>query len=81
MTDSDPWLGINDINTEGSFDWSDNSAANFEYWSPGNPDNAAGNQDCGRIYPTGTWDDDLCDKLKTFICKKDIEDSNGTTST
>ena len=71
LTGSDPWLGINDINPEGNWVWSDGSAANFENWYPGEPNNN-GNQDCGKMYHryNGKWDDDKCDLLKTFICKK-----------
>ena len=64
---SPPWLGINDIHTEGNWVWSDGSAANFVNWHAGEPNNN-GNQDCGQMY-NGRWDDDKCQELKSFICK------------
>ena len=69
MRGSPPWLGINDIHTEGNWVWSDGSPANFENWQTGEPNNN-GDQDCGQMY-SGRWDDDKCQVLKSFICKNE----------
>ena len=53
------WIGINDIASEGNFEWVSGQAVTYTNWSPGEPNNAGGNQDFGwmNFSTTRQWDD------------------------
>jgi len=56
------WLGGSDSITEGTFVWDGSGVpTSFTNWSPNNPDNAGGDQDCVRMWlDIGQWDDAWC---------------------
>jgi len=72
----DLWLGGSDAGEEGTWEWSDGSSWNYystySAWSPGQPDNYIGNQDClvGNWHHDLKWDDDNCEQKKLFLCKE-----------
>ena len=50
------WIGFNDINTEGTWEWKDGTQSiSYTYWKPGQPNNAGG-QDCA-VFQTSTAGD------------------------
>jgi hypothetical protein len=51
--------------------WSaDGSLLNYTDWHPGEPNNAADNEDCLELY-SGTWNDESCKvDNRQFICEK-----------
>ena len=53
---NDFWLGYNDVQTEGSFVWSNGEVTNYENWNTGEPNNA-GNEDYVQMTSTGKWND------------------------
>ncbi|XP_071489144.1 echinoidin-like [Diadema antillarum] len=72
------WTGYNDRSTEGDWVWSDQSSSTTPYtnWRAGQPNSYGGNQDCGKIWYTGSvsdtardWDDGTCTRLGDYICK------------
>lgn len=42
----DFWIGLSDQEEEGKFGWNDGNALGFTKWSPGQPDNHRGGEDC-----------------------------------
>ena len=66
------WIGLNDVDEEGNFKWSDATAVNFSLWNPGEPNNHF-NEDCaGYVFPpdgTWWWNDYTCAKPLAMICK------------
>ncbi|XP_068604963.1 macrophage mannose receptor 1b [Brachionichthys hirsutus] len=65
------WIGLNDISTEGLFDWSDHSAVSFTSWTYGKPSVSADSEDCVLIMgENGNWADRSCDEKHGFICMK-----------
>src|SRR5207237_9391228 len=54
-----PWLGADDIAVEGTFRWITGEAFGYSNFEAGKPDNA-GNADCVRYLPDGTWTDAVC---------------------
>ncbi|MGK5094514.1 lectin-like protein [Deltaproteobacteria bacterium TL4] len=54
-----PWMGYNDLVTEGSWKWVNGSTATYTNWSPGQPDNSQ-NEDCGHMFSDGRWNDNQC---------------------
>ena len=75
------WIGLNDVENEGVFQWSDGSSLNsYSNWFRNNPDNFFGNEDCVVIkmgsfiwgmlnFDNAQWNDDNCDVAYGFICK------------
>lgn len=57
------WIGLNDIQNEGTFVWVSGEALTFTNWSFGEPNDANGIEDYVNMYPntfsTGEWND--CD--------------------
>nr|XP_020506487.1 macrophage mannose receptor 1-like [Labrus bergylta] len=69
------WIGLNDINIEGQFVYSDGTPADFLLWGPNQPDNWQNNEDCVHIRgadhsEAGKFNDDFCTSTKEFVCKK-----------
>ncbi|CAJ1070748.1 macrophage mannose receptor 1 [Xyrichtys novacula] len=69
------WIGLNDIDTEGTFVYTDGTPADLLLWGPNQPDNWQNNEDCVHIrsmdhVEPGKFNDDFCSSTKEFICKK-----------
>ncbi|XP_041804547.1 macrophage mannose receptor 1-like [Chelmon rostratus] len=73
------WIGLNDIRTEGLFDWSDHSIVSFTSWKFGTPAVSTDAEDCVLITgENGNWADRSCDEKHGFICmKKSAAESTG----
>lgn len=51
------WLGLNDVATEGSFEWANGEAVTYTNWEPGEPNNS-GDEDFVAMYSgNGRWVD------------------------
>ncbi|XP_071489219.1 echinoidin-like [Diadema antillarum] len=68
------WIGLNDIQREGTMVWSDGTQFNFRAWLPGEPNNS-GNEDCVEIghkaCSPAKWNDLACSNksIRHFMCK------------
>ena len=62
------WIGLNDRDNEGNYEWSNGSAAGYRNWDPEEPNNS-GNEDCIEIRPAGGWNDEGCRSSRPFICQ------------
>ncbi|XP_072570731.1 uncharacterized protein [Paramormyrops kingsleyae] len=71
MVTSDMWIGLNDLEIQGFFTWSDHHEVRFTYWAPGEPNNHAGfNEDCVEmLHQNGRWNDVPCTEMNTYMCK------------
>ena len=69
------WLGINDIDIEGTFQYATGGNLVFTNWEASQPDNQHGAQDC--VYSgsplnsgiLGKWDDFNCNTKYSSICE------------
>ncbi|CAC5425072.1 unnamed protein product [Mytilus coruscus] len=71
--DNSFWLGAADF-TEGDWTWTvDFSQVTFTDWHSGQPDNAAGNEDCLHIEKTllYKWNDIDCNTYMAYICESE----------
>ncbi|XP_022089887.1 echinoidin-like [Acanthaster planci] len=71
------WIGMNDLEVEGNYRWSDGSAVKYRKWADAEPNDTIAKDDCvhmmdilGRGVP-GEWNDIDCnhDNGLPFICK------------
>ncbi|MFK8183324.1 MAG: LamG-like jellyroll fold domain-containing protein [Phormidesmis sp.] len=52
------WIGINDADVEGQWEWVSGEAVTYTNWAPGQPDDFGDGQDYGHLnYRDGQWDD------------------------
>ncbi|KAL3836968.1 hypothetical protein ACJMK2_022370, partial [Sinanodonta woodiana] len=66
------WVGLNDMQIQMTFQWTDNSPVSYTNWRTGEPNNwNSRREDCVTIYQTdGTWNDEKCDDPRNgFVCK------------
>ncbi|MGD1899739.1 MAG: DUF4347 domain-containing protein, partial [Phormidesmis sp.] len=71
------WIGINDIDTEGTFEWASGESVGYTNWAPGEPNNGRSGQDYGwmNFSATRQWDDDSPEVTRLGIIE--IGDYNG----
>mgnify|MGYP000551343615 CR=1 FL=1 len=73
---SDTWIGLNDLNQEGSFEWSDQSPMTYTQWGDGEPNDGRRNgEDCGIILMENrqsNWDDRPCSHQYSYICERPL---------
>ena len=64
------WIGLNDIDDEGAFEWSDDSPFDFDYFAPGEPDDDTRDADEDfvgmRQDLNGHWND--APSPRAFVC-------------
>ncbi|XP_069812456.1 pulmonary surfactant-associated protein D [Dendropsophus ebraccatus] len=63
-----PYLGINDILTEGTFRYSTGNGLIYTNWFSGEPNNL-GDEDCVEMYDNGKWNDKSCGEKRLVICE------------
>ena len=68
------WLGASDQLTEGRWFWWDGSRMTYKHFSPGQPDNDRGNEDCLEMLVSfnngrGSWNDNPCSVRQPFMCQ------------
>ena len=70
------WVGYNDIDSEGTFVWSDGGAVTYTNWRSTEP-NDSGGEDCTQVETGGLWNDMPCDYSSTsYVCQKDAGAQN-----
>jgi hypothetical protein len=53
---SSRWIGLNDVEVEGTWEWQSGDPVSFSLWAPGEP-NDAGGEDAAVILTNGRWND------------------------
>ncbi|XP_010863671.2 CD209 antigen-like isoform X1 [Esox lucius] len=71
------WIGLSDIETEGTWRWVDGTPLTTAYWGPQQPDNSGDpevEEDCVEIVnwnrdPVKMWNDMKCNTERNWICE------------
>ncbi|XP_036408999.1 C-type mannose receptor 2-like [Megalops cyprinoides] len=65
------WIGLNDLDINGGWQWADSSPVKFLYWEPDQP-NHSDEENCAviRTEMTGRWQNRDCSMALPYICKK-----------
>ncbi|KAM4636301.1 pulmonary surfactant-associated protein D-like isoform 1-T1 [Discoglossus pictus] len=64
-----PFLGLNDIVSEGSFRHPNGEPVGYTNWNPGEPNNVLGAEDCVEMHTSGRWNDRNCEEKRLIICE------------
>ncbi|XP_060599605.1 macrophage mannose receptor 1-like [Ruditapes philippinarum] len=70
------WLGMQDLDTDGHFDWTDNSPLDYSNWAPNEPSSnhydAYAHEPCVEMWTNGDnlglWNDVKCSVSRGFLC-------------
>ncbi|XP_067088357.1 macrophage mannose receptor 1-like [Osmerus mordax] len=65
------WIGLTDLQTEGTWIWVDGTPLTTTYWHDGEPNSSGGNEDCAVVLVSG-WNDSICPFDFHFICEKQV---------
>jgi len=69
LTDGKWWIGLNDRDSEGVYEWDNGAELSFESWNEGEPNNYDGSENCIEMYSNnGLWNDVQCRNQQGFIC-------------
>lgn len=63
------WIGLNDVDREGSFAWVDGLEREFANWAGGEPNDWGGAEDCAHFYGDSSWNDIGCDNVLATLCE------------
>ncbi|MEM6989024.1 MAG: lectin-like protein [Myxococcota bacterium] len=64
------FIGYSDESQEGTWVWVDGTPRGYENWDFGEPNNAAGDQDCAVVRSEAAdWDDVRCNLPHAYICR------------
>ncbi|KAJ8344765.1 hypothetical protein SKAU_G00289580 [Synaphobranchus kaupii] len=65
------WIGLNDLDINGGWQWADSAPVKFLYWEPEQP-NHAEEQNCAviRTESTGRWQNRHCSMDLAYVCKR-----------
>lgn len=70
VTAGDWFFGLNDLITEGTFDWSDGNPVSYVNWAPTEPNNLD-DENCGELDEIEgyRWNDEDCENIQAYVCK------------
>ncbi|XP_077864583.1 uncharacterized protein LOC100369221 [Saccoglossus kowalevskii] len=72
------WIGLNDLSTEGTFEWLNGDVFGWTAWAKGEPNNkvqqSGEGQDCVQVWKKRAykWDDNNCNAKRGYICQTPI---------
>ena len=63
------WIGLNDIDNEGTFVWADNSNSTYRHWLYGQLNDGEDTQNCVESSQNGFWNRSVCDSINScYVC-------------
>lgn len=63
------YLGINDRETEGVFQYLSGERVQYSNWAASEPNNQTEQEDCVEMYTDGRWNDKRCSENRLIICE------------
>ncbi len=71
LVPGDWWIGADDLDQEGTFEWTDGTPLDFTAWSDGEPNNWAEIEHCAHLWgwAGGPWNDLDCNASIYYVCR------------
>merc|ERR1712142_764444 len=68
------WIGASDLETEGTFLWTNGKPLSYNSWARGEPNDHGNREDCVEVNfrSPGLWNDAVCGALRPFICEIEL---------
>ncbi|MFT7812315.1 macrophage mannose receptor 1-like [Arapaima gigas] len=66
---AEAWIGLNALDPNGGFVWSDGSSSSYENWQTGEPNNFHGVERCVEVLYENKWNDRHCESYNGWICQ------------
>ncbi|XP_030848434.1 low affinity immunoglobulin epsilon Fc receptor-like [Strongylocentrotus purpuratus] len=73
------WIGLNDLQNENVFEWSDGTPMDYSLWHPIEPNNNNNGEDCVSPKNLGSndfdrqkWNDSGCGNRKPYFCRRSV---------
>lgn len=63
------WIGLTDLEKEGTFKWVDGTPLSYTFWKAGEPNNLI-TEDCAHVSTNGKWNDNFCHWKLHALCEK-----------
>jgi hypothetical protein len=63
------WIGLNNLDKESGYQWSDGKPTSFFNWNNGEPNNFNGIEECVEVKSNQGWNDVNCYINKGWICR------------
>ncbi len=63
------WIGLNNLDKESGYQWSDGKPLNYLNWNYGEPNNFNGVEECVEVQANQGWNDVNCYINKGWICR------------
>ncbi|MGB0589637.1 MAG: C-type lectin domain-containing protein [Myxococcota bacterium] len=66
------WIGLNDLEEEDDFQWSDGADVTFTNWNGGEPNDYGSGEDCTEVIASvgnNVWNDANCDAQRDYVCR------------
>jgi len=67
LTLQSAWIGLNDVNNEGNFSWTNGDPLGYTNWYPQQPNNHNNYQDYCEMLNNGQWNDQYNDAILEYI--------------
>ena len=69
QSNSNVWIGLNDLESEGRWRWVGGEYPVFTKWDSGQPDNWHSGEDCAHMRSNGVWNDAPCRDKLASVCE------------
>ncbi|MBL7981968.1 MAG: HYR domain-containing protein, partial [Flavobacteriales bacterium] len=65
------WIGLNDLEMEGTYRWTNGTLPTYLNWNSLEPNNSGGNEDHGEVLGSGMWNDERSTSTRMYVIERE----------